>query len=911
MSLLLYINGQLTDLDSKQHIAQTKQINDLNSISNRQSNYTNRFKLPKTANNIKIMGFLSLPGSNTTTPYQKNECFLYSESGECFVYKGWAKITDAGDNFDVVIYDGIIDLQKIIENKKFSDIDLSELNHTKNVATVTQSWVGTDAPYRYILADYGGKTGKTYLGEVNIDYLVPSVSVSYLWDKIQEQFGLTFTGSVFETEYFKNLWMTFPKGVSIEDNSPVLYECDDNSFARNGANHYIKCNSAVTNELEFADEEQFHLQIEETGLYRIDISGNINAYSYTGTSVTPYPFKIFYAKNVQGTPAGNVPVYNYSTIQNNIAPNSDFTIPPFLVNLNANDTLALLIQRVNPTSNFHIDNNSAVTVSITKLNDTNIDFSNGLSEFSIKDFIKEIVHRFALTMVKNSYTGVYNFITLEEQLQNAPTADWSDKYISIENENYIYGQYAQQNFFRYQYNDKESDYNDSYIGIDNVNITPKRDVIKSKIYSPQQNNVVYLNEFSHRYNLWEKEIDDDDQVSYKSLDKRFYFLRANTASYGDLGFNAPFSIYSDKLTESTTVSSIYKESFYRLSFGEIIQDYYSPLSRILSHSVIVNAKLWLTETDIANFDFIKLYYIEQLGSYFIVNKITNYVPGKSTKVELIKVIYGEAPNLISDYKEIKITNVNILENNNYEVEYELSYTPQYGSSLKFESSSNTINWEEADDSATLNYNGPVTINLSGQSSAYIRIKDNVSSVYSEPYKIKDITITNATQQDNDYLIDYDLSYAPQYPDVINFQISTDGVNWSETDFGIVSQTSDYSGPLVLENLNAYDGGYLRMIDISNGVTSNSYNFRKITITDVQNTSNNLYQITYNSNYTPSPVTTAYRIEVSFNGYTWYDSDNATMSHNGTTPVNLSDFNGANYIRIKNNISEITSNVFTL
>ena len=116
MPLLLYINGHLTDLDAGQVIAQTKQVNDLNSLDNRQTNYTNKFKLPKTANNIRIMNFLTLAGNGSNIPYQKNECSLYSDTGECFVYNGWAVVTDDGDSYNAVVYDGIIDLYKEIEN---------------------------------------------------------------------------------------------------------------------------------------------------------------------------------------------------------------------------------------------------------------------------------------------------------------------------------------------------------------------------------------------------------------------------------------------------------------------------------------------------------------------------------------------------------------------------------------------------------------------------------------------------------------------------------------------------------------------------------------------------------------------------------------------------------------------------
>jgi len=168
LPLLLYINGKQADLDPSQAIAQTKQVNDLNSIQDRQANYTNKFKLPKTANNLRIMNFLTAKGNTSAVPYTKNECSLYSDNGQCFIYKGRAVVTDGGDYFDVVVYDGIIDLYKAIENKNLSQLSLTGLNHTKSVAAVISSWQPT-SPYRYILADYNSNIGNLETKEVNVD----------------------------------------------------------------------------------------------------------------------------------------------------------------------------------------------------------------------------------------------------------------------------------------------------------------------------------------------------------------------------------------------------------------------------------------------------------------------------------------------------------------------------------------------------------------------------------------------------------------------------------------------------------------------------------------------------------------------------------------------------------------------
>jgi hypothetical protein len=49
--------------------------------------------------------------------------------------------------------------------------------------------------------------------------------------------------------------------------------------------------------------------------------------------------------------------------------------------------------------------------------------------------------------------------------------------------------------------------------------------------------------------------------------------------------------------------------------------------------------LYLKPVDIYNFDFSRLIYIEQLGSYYFMNKIANFVKGKPVRCELIEVDY--------------------------------------------------------------------------------------------------------------------------------------------------------------------------------------------------------------------------------------------------------------------------------
>ncbi|MXN91289.1 hypothetical protein GR160_08610 [Flavobacterium sp. Sd200] len=661
MSLLLYINGQLTDLDAGTVIAQTKQVNDLNSIDNRQANYTNKFKLPKTANNMRIMQFLTLPGNASNVPYQKNECSLYSHTGECFVYKGWAVVTDGGDSYDVAVYDGIIDLYKAIENKTLADVGLQQLDHIKNVSAVINSWQNTSLPYRYILADYNGDTGLTNgtpgntQPQVNIDYLVPSVNVAWLWNKIFEEFnnGIQPGGSVFLTQAFKQLWMTFPKGqVRTETSDVSLFKCADYHFIQSTSypaerkTYYAKfISTSVYNSELLSNTGGIHLKVLNTATYKLKIKAKLYGHRDRASHI----HKDSYLKigknceNIIATRTGNN-IINIFDQEPYLIYGEEFEATSNPFQLNAYDSICMVIGGQG-TDSYELNENwpgDEFEAELIRTDPLSIDFSTALTDFSIKDFMNEVVHRFGLTLFKDKFSSDYTFLTLQEQLQAADVADWSSKFVKKVTENYTNGSYAKKNWFKYAYNDKESTHNDGYIGIENVNLSDTRDVIKSKIYSPERIPTRYLGYDSNVYKLWEKETvenpePDEPTVTYKALDKRYYFINAAQNT------NRPIIVRSNDLNIQSTTSAFYSESYYGLKFQEIINQYYAPLQSVLNRAVTITAQLWLTDVDIANFDFKKLYYIEQLSSYFLVNKINNYIPGKITQCELVRVQNSSIP----------------------------------------------------------------------------------------------------------------------------------------------------------------------------------------------------------------------------------------------------------------------------
>lgn len=649
LSLILYINGQVADLAPGSVIAQTRQVNDLNSIDNRQAGYTNKFSLPKSANNIRMMNGLTITGNNSAIPYIKNECSLYGSSGECFVYNGWAVVTDGGDSYDVVIYDGIIDLYKAIEGQNLSQIKgINALDHDKTVANITASWVeSNNLPYRYILADYNGKTMYSS-ASVEADYLTPSVNVAWLWEKIFAHYKVNFNGSIFNTQHFKNLWMTYPKGNDAEANQEESFSCDTISIYNTATRLNLSTYGWRTLLLKFTDPSLSDsnrvavtantphiITINQSGYYRISLSGNHNARDGA---------QLLLFKNLPPGADANAlnttwPLHYFIYDQ---PPGQDFSFTTRPLKLAAGDTLTLGMRHKHSQQSALVFNNpneswGNMEAVVNYVSLGSADFSAAFADFPVKEFLNEIVHRFGLTLFKDKHTNSYTFSTLAELMQNPNGVDWSRKFIAKTEESYVYGSYAQQNWFRYLYNEKDASYNDGVISVPNTNLPEKRDVIKSKIYSPEQLQTNYLGQLRNVYKQYEKEVTQNSEtgaaeVNYKPLDKRFYFLRAQPSG-------TSVNINSGTL-ETQGVGYPYVESYYRLSYTNVVQDFYDPLARIMDRALIISADMWLSETDVANADFSRLHYIEQLGGYFILNKIKNYIAGKTVNCEFVRAVYG-------------------------------------------------------------------------------------------------------------------------------------------------------------------------------------------------------------------------------------------------------------------------------
>ena len=220
------------------------------------------------------------------------------------------------------------------------------------------------------------------------------------------------------------------------------------------------------------------------------------------------------------------------------------------------------------------------------------------------------MQRFNLSFKKTKNANALEFITSEELLTNTTNAEnWSSIFSKKIDESYR-SSYAQDNKFKYSYEESENNYADGSLIVDDKNL---------KI---EKTEVTTFFKVGGVFSYWneEDEPEQDDLRIYKidlsSLNLQFRF---------------------EKTDNKTSVTlSVAQLDFTGLDYQTEIDNNYVAFKKFLDNYKIIIAEVNLDSIDIYSLDFFKLKYIKQLGRYFYLNKVNGFKEGYPTKVELIQ-----------------------------------------------------------------------------------------------------------------------------------------------------------------------------------------------------------------------------------------------------------------------------------
>lgn len=606
MNAVLFLNQNYLQVDGR--FTYTRQVGDVGDISTSNSNHTNSFSLIRDNNSTRAMQGLGLPGSRSRIPYTKftgalmiDELLIVDTNG--YIIVGSTDIS----NYKISIIDGNIDFWQAIKSLTLADIDLSQANFTKTRQGIIDSFTN---PYQKFLIGeyYVGRETESY----DINLLNPAISDKYILDQIFEYINMSYTLSpvidswtvigqpkdqesigyvdVIDLEIVSDSYILFDDVLGEWDVEQDTLVVDEGTFSiadrkitieNEGTYEFLADWGVATAEYYIRGLSGYieiirlpvHLYLEVNG-ERFDFTQGI----YRSLFLTPYDEIYLRFKPIREEDLPLHGVYN-STIE---------SLGP-----------AAIID-------FEFKLRRRFVVSFT--------FQNELGKITVTEFIKQIMHRYALTVFYDNKTRRAEFLTMDERI-NAPTQNLNKWFVDQIEEKYIYQSYSQLNYLKHKYAQEFEDFNDGVILIDNYNLDNKRTIIESFTYSQDIDGIM---------EMWEYK----GEGKYDQISGRWFSVRAKM-----LTSRVEFRDGDDPLSGYSGLISFV--DFDKTGFRYFKNKYYNQFeSRVLSDSKIQKVKLDMPLSIFMNLDLRKTFYIQQ--SNFLISKIT-YKGLRDVEAEIVKI----------------------------------------------------------------------------------------------------------------------------------------------------------------------------------------------------------------------------------------------------------------------------------
>lgn len=590
----LYVNDILVELPLNS-VAQTLQINDIGELKDRQANYSNNIKIPKTPKNIRTFEMLGIAGTTTRVPYE-NVVVKYVVDGIELISKGKGVIKNTNNYYNLVIYDGNIEMVDLLGDLKLYDLDFSSYNHNLTTDIYINSFANTSG---YI---YG--LGRFYdfdnLNNITINLQNSSFYVHTLFEMIFNQKGYTISGDIFsDTDYLSRV-ISMAKGyerVSFDNKTNVYYNTPSVTISEDFG--------AVKTTKQYLIDSY---TILNSDVYTINLSGNISLAigTYYKLVIKNSAVKIAEAElingineidiNIQALVSDEIKVYIEATSE--------------IITTNEEIAFQTLLSKITFYQN---------TIY------TEINYNNIIGDIKQIDFVKDIMQRFGLIFRKTRNVNNYEFVQMKTLLSDVKNVEnWSSKYSTFSDENYK-SSYAKTNIAKYIYDDNDSNIEPTFANgefyINDENLSNDTTLFTS---------VFKASEYYFQYPKLQQWELDDEQIVIKEDGNRIYKINK---------LNNSFSLkYNDSVENVASYSGyIPYLDFVNIYYQNELDNNYKEVNFMLDNYKKITLELNLSLVDIYNIDFFKLKTFNQLGKYYYLNKIISFKKNKSTKVELVEI----------------------------------------------------------------------------------------------------------------------------------------------------------------------------------------------------------------------------------------------------------------------------------
>ena len=599
---LVYIDGQIIDLDPKTSIAWTIQRLDIGDLSKNYASFSNTIKASDSEKNNRIFKNAKLDNGADTFQYAFQDCKVVQNGIETIVGKAQIIGFD-GESYSIVIYDSFVSLVSFIEGKDLSNIDFGSGSWA--ASAIDTARLSTSGFVAAVM-----NWGRTSIYEVN--YFLPCYYYGTLVQKILQLTGYSLSASILSSTDFTDLVCTPITTFKYKDgyNKTTKPTADTNDFG-------LAATTTLT--IPFAaDPIPYRIRAN----IKMTVGININWVSRNPSS-TSY-----------------VRVYVYGFLVSEFVTSSNYTVNTVAtIVFTANGVDTITSQTLGIRIRFEKDagypdvvnvqtnafNTSIEVIDTLNVVRSNVQWNRLASKKPLKEIVKDFFIRFGIVYKIDGNTLVLK--TLEEICTDTGNAvEWTSKRVNRKKSPIEFKtNYAQSNYFLH-----EDDAEDKFLGSGNLAIANTTLQAAKDFFTSIFTNV----------KRW-------TGTGYEVMSSPVY--DSTSTGIEDVKNEAPLMIGTLKartteaaITFDASARTDYKLAYHAdatqtkdTSFRYFLSKYYPSLTLALQKNKICKYQYNLNETDIANYDPHKM--IFDNGSYYLINKIKNFRSGKITEVELFKI----------------------------------------------------------------------------------------------------------------------------------------------------------------------------------------------------------------------------------------------------------------------------------
>lgn len=634
MTYEIYINDELIEISNPKVIGLTFQVGSIFNIETRSGHLTNKFKVPFTVTNNRILGNLRNINSENNLPYQRNRAKIV-QNGIEIIPNGYAIIDSSNSGYDITIYSNNASFFNLIKDNNIKDLDLSDCSHNFDVTDITGSFANTDK-FIYPVVDWGKGEDFLFDGATQeATAFMPCLFVKDLMERSASEVGYSITGDFADSVDFEsilitpNSWgLTSQQVAALSGQAKTPTQTPIVTNIAGGVGFVDTVIPVTFNSVDnvlivgqtFTPTEEFHGRL------------NCNLLLHATVPATAQQFLKTVLKKDGVAIAGDT---FYAMVDNSLTYRLYWGIGvDVLFEVGAVYTCEYVLRSTQTVGAYNVSY-------FPTLGEFNIyaykyipygfpvDVST-LYDKKISDLWRDIITMCCLIIQVNDNTKQVELNYLDSIITNKNVAkDWSNKVDTskIPNVNYIIDGYAQRNLLTCSADEDVNELNiGAYINVNNENLELEKTIVTTTNAYVQEGlrnggkitplvpiKEGLLNSFSKKKNR------------YLYLNKETDYLAIQNVTTSE------FEVITDNIPYCSFIG--------KLDWQTLVNDNYDAITAMVDSSKVVSLFFRLTEVDVVDFDFsIPIYLdIPNINGFFYVNKISNFKVGESTQVDLIRL----------------------------------------------------------------------------------------------------------------------------------------------------------------------------------------------------------------------------------------------------------------------------------